>query len=107
MRHLVTAVLLAVVWSGCAADVAPESSAAEATAEAPDQLSKVDPGAVDQPDGNPEELQVCLNACRAGGSTILTYCATMPTPQLRALCYIAAGSGTVSCMGFCYARFVD
>ncbi len=56
---------------------------------------------------SPAELQQCLNACKAGGSTILAYCGTMPTPQFRALCYAAAASGTVSCMGFCYARFVD
>ena len=56
---------------------------------------------------SPAELQQCLNACKAGGSTIITYCGTMPTPQFRAMCYAAAAAGTVSCMGFCYARFVD
>ena len=56
---------------------------------------------------DPVELQKCLAACKAGGSTIIRYCGTMPTPQLRAMCYAAAAAGTVSCMGFCYARFVD
>lgn len=56
---------------------------------------------------NPAELQKCLAACKAGGATILRYCGTMPTPQLRVMCISASMVGTVSCMGFCYARFVD
>lgn len=56
---------------------------------------------------NPAELQKCIAACKAGGATILRYCGTMPTPQLRVMCLSASAIGTVSCMGFCYARFVD
>jgi hypothetical protein len=116
------AVILAVVCSGCAADVAQEAGA-DATAEAvstrDDDVGSLDSGNMTPAEPaepvastaaaveSPEELQICLNACKAGGQTILLYCATMPTPQFRALCYIAAAGGTVSCMGFCYARYVD
>jgi hypothetical protein len=122
MRHLVMAVVLAVVCSACAADVAQEA-AADATADAvsalDDGIGSLDsenmtPAEPVEPVAstadameNPAELQICLNACKAGGQTIIFYCGTMPTPQFRALCYIAAAGGTVSCMGFCYARFVD
>ena len=56
---------------------------------------------------NPAELEQCKAACKAGGATILRYCGTMPTPQLRIMCVSASMVGTVSCIGFCYARFVD
>ncbi len=56
---------------------------------------------------NLAELQVCLKACKTGGATMTTYRGTMPTPQLKAIFYAAAAAGTVSCMGFCYARLVD
>ena len=72
------------------------------------ETSTADSQALDEAQlANPAELQKCLAACKAGGSTTIAYCGTMPTPQLRAMCYAAAAAGTVSCMGFCYARFVD
>lgn len=122
MRHLVMAVVLAVVCSACAAEVAREAeadAAAEAVSALDDAVGSLDLGNMTPAEpaeplastgdalDNPAELQRCLNACKAGGQTILLYCGRMPTPQFRALCYTAAAGGTVSCMGFCYARFVD
>ena len=119
MRHLVMAVVLAVVCSACAAEVAEEAeadAAAEAVSALDDAVGSLDLGNMKPAEplalaggalDNPAELQKCLNACKAGGQTILLYCGRMPTPQFRALCCTAAAGGTVSCTGFCYARFVD
>jgi hypothetical protein len=65
--------------------------------------------AVDLPSSDATELSLneCIAACKAGGSTMTAYCATMPTAQLKTLCYTAALVGGVTCVNFCYARFVD
>lgn len=130
MKSKLLTVLLLIVASASGGEAAARPSEAAATDDVPgaicwgeldgrvyeDDPARVCPAAqttqssVDesvQLVNNPAELQVCINACKAGGATITTYCGTMPTPQLRAMCYAAAAAGTVSCMGFCYARFVD
>ncbi len=55
---------------------------------------------------DPAGYKACVDACKAGGMTILRYCGTMPTPQFRVMCFAAAAIGTVSCINFCNARFM-
>ena len=56
---------------------------------------------------SPAEMQTCLNACKAGGAAMLSYCNVFLEPRIKALCAIAAGGSFVACSGFCYARFAD
>ena len=87
--------------------VDPDGMEAGPNGPAPDFPFFPPPPPPDQCVNNPSELQQCLNACKAGGAAALRYCGTMPTPQLRVMCLSAVAAGTVSCMGFCWARFVD
>jgi hypothetical protein len=56
---------------------------------------------------SPAEMQTCLNACKAGGAAMLSYCNVFLDPRIKALCIVAAGGSFVACSGFCYARFAD
>jgi hypothetical protein len=59
------------------------------------------------PASDPAGHRQCVEACKAGGKTLTVYCTRMPTPQFVAMCLAAAALGTVSCMGFCYSRFME
>lgn len=59
------------------------------------------------PASDPAGHRECVEACKAGGKTLTVYCTRMPTPQFVAMCLAAAALGTVSCMGFCYSRFME
>jgi hypothetical protein len=75
-----------------------------------DEMQSVERLACTPDDTEPIELSgqaECIAACRAGGPVIARYCAGLPTPQFQALCFAAAAVGTISCINFCYARFVD
>ncbi len=114
-RQLQTSIVAALAsLVGCSVDTSTSPSSAHedvrSATVAENAATDVDSSARATDDvecASPAELRQCLDACKAGGSTIINYCGTMPTPQLRAMCYAAAAAGTVSCMGFCYARFVD
>lgn len=56
---------------------------------------------------DPAGHRECVEACKVGGKTLAIYCSRMPTPQFVAMCMAAAALGTVSCMGFCYSRFME
>jgi hypothetical protein len=54
-----------------------------------------------------DPCQDCLNACNAGGETLLAYCRSFVDPVLRAQCFALTFAGTVACNGWCYWRFCD
>lgn len=59
------------------------------------------------PASDPAGYRECVEACKVGGKTLTVYRTRMPTPQFVAMCLAAAALGTVSCMGFCYSRFME
>lgn len=55
--------------------------------------------------GNAAQLAQCLRACSAGGQTLRNFCASLPDPRMRSVCYGLELGSVVACQGFCYLHW--
>lgn len=58
------------------------------------------------PIGDANDFARCQGACIAGAPAIAAFCASIPVPQVQALCFANEFAGETMCMGFCYAWFL-
>ncbi len=52
--------------------------------------------------GDPAQLLRCQTACKQGGESLKSFCATVPHPAMRSTCYGFLIVGEVACLGWCY-----
>ncbi len=52
--------------------------------------------------GDPAQLLRCQTACKQGGESLKSFCATVPHPAMRSTCYGFLIIGEVACLGWCY-----
>ena len=90
-----------IAWRIGAAVIVLALAASPSTAQ-----TATDPQPAQPVSGDPAALSQYTAACRAGGAQLDSYCGSLPTAQLQAMCYAAAALGEASCHGFCYARFL-
>ena len=51
------------------------------------------------------QLGQCMSACSAGGSSLRGFCASIPDPRVRAICYGLELGSEVACRNFCAWHF--
>lgn len=104
MRHLVTAVVLALACSACVGEVAPEAGAEDTTVEASDGLGELDPGGISSGAQPLATLAECYAVARTGRESREAFCRTVPQEKKRA-CWSHVHDSPIAWTGWCTWNF--